>query len=167
MAPLPGGRALVVGGFNGSGFHNTAEIFDAATDTFTPTASPLLTPREGAAVAPLPGGRVLVAGGATSGSVVLQSAEVFDPATGAFSALPATGNTQLSVPRVAGAAAPLPDGRVLITGGSTTGGALLPSAELFDPAYQHVHRAAGVGPRPSCRRPATISPRCRCRAGRC
>ena len=91
-------------------------------------------PREGAAVAPLPGGRVLVAGGATSGSVVLQSAEVFDPATGAFTALPASGNTQLSMPRVAGAAAPLPDGRVLIVGGSTTGGAVLPSAELFDPA---------------------------------
>ncbi len=134
MAPLPGGRALVVGGFNGSGFHNTAEIFDSATDTFTPTATPLLMAREGAAVAPLPGGRVLVAGGATSGSVVLQSAEVFDPATGAFTALPASGNTQLSMPRVAGAAAPLPDGRVLIVGGSTTGGAVLASAELFDPA---------------------------------
>ena len=36
MAPLPGGRALVVGGFNGSGFHSTAEVFDSATDTFTP-----------------------------------------------------------------------------------------------------------------------------------
>ena len=134
MAPLPGGRALVIGGFNGSGWHNTAEVFDPATDMFTPTLGPVLTPRAGAAVAPLPGGRVLIAGGSTTGNAILQSAEVFDPTTGVFTALPASGNTQLSVPRAAAAAAPLPDGRVLIAGGSTTGNAVLQSAELFDPA---------------------------------
>ncbi len=128
MAPLPGGRALVVGGYN-SGSRATADVFDSATDTFSPTAT-LLMPRSGAAVAPLPGGRVLVAGGSPSNSAVLQSAEVFDPATGAFTALP----TQLSVPRAGAAAAPLPDGRVLIAGGSSSGSAVLQSAEVFDPA---------------------------------
>ena len=44
MAPLPGGRALVVGGYN-SGSVATADVFDSATDTFSPTATPLLMPR--------------------------------------------------------------------------------------------------------------------------
>jgi hypothetical protein len=122
-APLPDGRVLVVGG-------NSAEIFDAASGSFSPTGAPVEA-RSGAAAAPLPDGRVLVAGGGyfdSSSSVehVTDTAEIFDPATGSFSP---TG--RMTVPRVGAAAAPLPDGRVLVAGG----GPYDPQgAEIFDPA---------------------------------
>jgi hypothetical protein len=102
--------------------------------SFAPTGS-MMVGRSGAVAAPLPDGRVLVAGGVDptvqTGSNVLQSAEIFDPATGTFSP---TGS--MTVPRVGAAAAPLPDGRVLIAGGDDQiqlAGALS-SAEIFDPA---------------------------------
>ena len=134
IAGLPGGKALVVGGFNAGGPVGTADIFDAATGTFTALPVQLQTRRADAAVAPLPGGRVLIAGGSTNGGTVLRTAEVFDSSTGTFTTLPASGNTQLSTARAAAAAAALPDGRVLIVGGTNDGTTILPTAELFDPA---------------------------------
>jgi hypothetical protein len=116
-APLPDGRVLVAGGTSGIAPHfvdlRSAEIFHPATGSFAPTGS-MTVERSGAAASRLPDGRVLVAGG---GSVAvlspdLQSAEIFDPATGSFSP---TGS--MTVPRFGAAAAPLPDGRVLVAGG--------------------------------------------------
>ena len=128
-APLPDGRVLVAGGyyFDGSSHYlSSAEIFNPATGSFSPTGA-MSVAREYAAAAPLPDGRVLVAGGfspAPYPSSIPQSAEIFDPATGAFSP---TGD--LTVDRSGAAAAPLPDGRVLVAGGQHA-----PSAEIFDPA---------------------------------
>jgi hypothetical protein len=103
--------------------------------SFGPTGS-MGTPRYAAAAAPLPDGRVLVAGGFyddAAGDHYLASAEVFDPATGAFSS---TGLGAMSAPRRGAVAAPLPDGRVLVAGGSYDDGTehSLASAEVFDPA---------------------------------
>jgi Ca2+-binding RTX toxin-like protein len=128
-APLPDGRVLIAGGsfFDGS-FRSlqSAEIFDPATGTFSPTGS-MTAERAESAAAPLPDGRVLVAGGFDNRSSpqTPQSAEIFDPATGSFSP-----TAPLTAPRYGAAAAPLPDGRVLIAGGATNGA----SAEIFDPA---------------------------------
>jgi hypothetical protein len=133
VAPLPGGKALIVGGFNAGGPQTTADIFDTATDTFTALSSSLNVARSSPAVAPLPGGKVLIAGGSTTGGTDVRTAELFDSATGTFTELPAAGNTELVVARGAAAAAPLPDGRVLIAGGFD-GTNFLQSAELFDPA---------------------------------
>jgi hypothetical protein len=132
-APLPDGRVLVAGGLD-SGRRidftfqfqilSSAEIFDPATGSFSPTGS-MSVEREVAAAAPLPDGRVLVAGGIYydgNSFQERQSAEIFDPATGSFSP---TGS--MTVARGGGAAAPLPNGRVLVVAG---GG----YAEIFDPA---------------------------------
>ena len=74
----------------------------------------------------LPNGKVLVAGGlGASGS--LASAELYDPATGAWSA---TGS--LATARDFHSATLLPNGKVLVAGGSN--GSFLGSAELYDPA---------------------------------
>jgi Kelch motif len=129
-APLPDGRVLVAGGSDGGGnVLQGAEIFNPATGTFTQTGT-MTVKRRNAAAAPLPGGRVLVAGGANfeGGTNFLQSAEIFDPATGGFAP---TG--PMTVKRQAAAAAPLPDGRVLVAGGFD-GGNFLQSAEIFNPA---------------------------------
>jgi hypothetical protein len=142
-APLPGGRVLVAGGIHYDGVvdcgllycpqivvtSQSAEIFDPATGSFSPTGS-MTVPRTGAVAAPLPDGRVLVAGG-TNDTGSLQSAEIFDPATGSFSP---TGS--MTVPRTSAAAAPLPDGRVLVSGGGYDEGGNfleLDSAEIFNP----------------------------------
>ena len=79
----------------------------------------------------LPNGRVLVVGGSGEANI-LDSAELYDPATGKWSV---TGN--LSRPRAGHTATLLGDGRVLVAGGATSTGlpfAYTESAEVYDPA---------------------------------
>jgi hypothetical protein len=135
-ATLPNGEILIAGGESNSGVLQSAELFNPADDTFTALpatgATELQTPRYAGVAATLPNGQVLIAGGLDSGGGVLQSAELFDPATDTFTALPASG--ELQVPRAGSVAAALPDGQVLIAGGYNSGGGILQSAELFNPA---------------------------------
>jgi hypothetical protein len=141
-APLPDGRVLLAGGFTG-GFSgttiDTAQIFDPATNTFSPISGTMTSPRSGALAAPLPDGRVLIAGGynGTSGGYVA-SAETFNPGTGTFSAV-----GSMSTGRSDPAGGQLPDGRVLVAGGYDGTGAVS-SAEVFDPKT-NTFSSAGVG----------------------
>lgn len=135
-APLPDGDVLIAGGDGGAEEANPlsdAEIYNPAAGTFTATGS-LPVPVEGAAAAPLPNGDVLIAGGQnTVGFVnILNSAELYDPTTGTFSN--ATGS--LNTARSSAAAAPLPNGDVLIAGGDTNVNEIpveLATAEIYDP----------------------------------
>ena len=139
-APLPDGRVLVLGGFNGGPVLQSAQTFDPASNAFSPTG-PMVSPRECAAAAALPDGRVLVAGGDNGSLPYLSSAEVFNPATDTFSS---AGIGSMSTPRDCPAAAQLPGGRVLIVGGYT-GSSTLDSAEIFDPTT-NTFSSAGIGP---------------------
>ena len=84
---------------------------------------------------PLPDGRILVVGGTnTTGvdgaaSIFYATAEIYDPATGTWSA---TGSLTTGG-RALHTASYLPGGRILITGG-WNGSAALSSAEIYDPA---------------------------------
>ncbi len=107
MTALPNGKVLVVGGLVGglsprqpTTTVGAVELYDPATDSWTPTA-PLIQARYGHSATLLADGRVLVAGGAFSKTVnsenaaaeVVNSAEIYDPATGKWQAaapLPAT-----------------------------------------------------------------------------
>ena len=97
--------------------------------SFSPTGS-MGAARYAAVAAPLKDGRVLVAGGYydDGGDHYLASAEVFNPATNAFTPV-----GDMGIARVRAAAAPLPDGRVLVAGGND-GTTRLSSAEVFNPA---------------------------------
>ena len=112
-----------------------------------PSAAPRLNvARLGAAAIVLADGRVVVAGGATAlrrsfndreGGLpefprTLDSVEIFDPDTNAFSLVP-----PLSLPREQHAILPLPDGRAIAIGGITPvpgGTAPVGLLEAFDPA---------------------------------
>jgi hypothetical protein len=129
-APLPDGKVLVAGGVDDSGqISATAELFDPATGTFSSAGvGRMTTPRAFATAAPLPNGDVLIAGGISrNGGDPLTSAELFDPKTNTFSS---AGVGSMTGARMQAAAAPLPDGDVLIAGGAGAGGELS-SAELF------------------------------------
>jgi hypothetical protein len=82
----------------------------------------------------LPSGKVLVTGGFNGALGQLASAELYDPATGSWSA---TGS--MLAPREAQTATLLPSGKVLVTGGALfvrreRAFQVLVSAEIYDPA---------------------------------
>jgi hypothetical protein len=150
-AQLPDGRVLIAGGsFNDGVEHElaTAEVFNLATNAFTPVGSMGIA-RVRAFAAPLPDGRVLVAGG-NDGATRLSSAEVFNPTTNAFTPV-----GDMETDRARAAAAPLQDGRVLIAGG--TNGAPLSSAAVFDPATNSFS-SAGLGAMSTARQAPAAAP---------
>jgi len=127
---LSDGRVLLVGGYNEPGVSlASAELYDPRTSTFNPTGS-MRTARHAPFATPLSDGRVLIGGGCVCdplSTLVLASAELYDPRTGSFIA---TGS--MTTGRVGATATLLSDGRILIAGGTGSSRALA-SAELYDP----------------------------------
>jgi len=131
---LQDGRVLIVGG--SSDFclgctpdpsrHKSAEIFDPATETFTPTGS-MRDARNTHGAVLLNDGRVLVVGGFQD---VTGSAEAFNPSSGTWTAF------NYAFPGFAGRPTPAVallsgamNGKVLVAGG-----AYVNNVDLFDPA---------------------------------
>ncbi|HEY3862074.1 MAG TPA: kelch repeat-containing protein [Verrucomicrobiae bacterium] len=88
----------------------------------------LNTARQGSTATLLPNGLVLAAGG-TDANGVLASAELYNPATGAWTA---TGSMKTA--RANHMATLLPSGLVLAAGGMNAGGTPITTAELYNPA---------------------------------
>ncbi len=137
---LRDGRVLICGGTatgQVGGVLSSAELYDPAARTFTPTGS-MTVPRAGQTITMLRDGRVLLTGGVQNVGFrsQLSSAEIFDPAAGSFSA---TGS--MSVPREGHTATMLRGGSVLIAGGSDNGIHTLDSAEIFNPSSGTFSRA--------------------------
>jgi hypothetical protein len=127
---LPGGKVLITGGFGTPtccASFTSAELYDPSTGTFS-AAGDMTTPRQMHTATVLPSGKVLIAGGRVTQQVLssLPSAELYDPATGTFSA---TGN--MATARYLHTATLLNSGKVLIAGGYSDH--LISSAELYDP----------------------------------
>ncbi|MGH7492115.1 MAG: Kelch repeat-containing protein [bacterium] len=130
---LYNGKVLFAGGVGtGWTFLSSAELYDPVTDTFAPTGD-MTTTRESHTVTMLKNGKILITGGhrgRQSAITIYASAEIYDPAAGTFST---TGN--MTTRRHKHDAVPLPDGRVLINGGSDERddrGAYA-SAEIYNP----------------------------------
>jgi hypothetical protein len=126
------------GRINGTGLYTAlasgSNIVSAAVAAVSGQAgvtvsAPVHARREQIAAARLLDGRVLIAGGLSPAVTLMAQAEIFDPATGTFAAIP-----PMSTARRSHTATVLPDGRVLVAGGLTLAGAAIATAEIFDPA---------------------------------
>ncbi len=136
---LQNGKVLVVGGGDPNTGINTgsAELYDPTLGRFTNTGS-LIFPRQGHTATLLPSGKVLITGGvgATTAMAVrpslavVPSAEIYDPATGTFSATVGF----MSDYRSSHTATLLQNGKVLIAGGKSSDGQSIGTAEIYDPA---------------------------------
>jgi hypothetical protein len=139
----PTSRVLIAGGeTNLAGDATaTAEIYDSASGTFTPSTNTMTAARKfhTATLVSVPNNtgttttEVLLTGGADSTNTPLSSAELYDPSSGSFIAT--TGS--MNYPREYQTASPLPNGDVLIAGGlsvdSTGTQTVLQNAEIYDP----------------------------------
>jgi hypothetical protein len=141
---LADGKILVIGGRNfqspaipGARVLDSADIYDPATDTFTPTGN-MVVPRRSHKAVLLDDGRVLVVGGgdsvSTAATMPLDTAEIYDPDLGTFRLLDST----MTVPRQYLSTVKLPDGKVLIIGGALGPGLsnITTSVDMFDPATE-------------------------------
>jgi hypothetical protein len=130
LVRLTGGKALSIGGVDGSGnILASAELFSSSTGKWTLTGS-MAEARDQFAAVVLTDGKVLVAGGVGTGNVILSSAEIYDPTTGVWSSA-----GSLSVARTGHTATLLPGGNVLVTGGCSapTCSPAIAASELYDP----------------------------------
>lgn len=135
---LNNGQVLVVGGSDAAiNSIADAELYNPATGQWTVTGS-LSTARDAHTATLLSNGQVLVAGGLNisgSSSVILSSAELYDPATGKW-----TRAASMSVAREQHTATLLNNGQVLVAAGFGVIGVpgqpegSLSSAELYDPS---------------------------------
>jgi len=128
---LPDGRVLATGGYDdGVSALASAELYDPDTRTWTSTGR-MAFARGGHTATLLRDGQVLVAGCAVEpggGGTVVASAELYDPASGTWTA---TGD--MTEPRCLDFTATLlSDGRVLVAGGLDRD--IVATAELYDPS---------------------------------
>lgn len=141
---LPNGKVLVVGGGCRSICPaGSVEIYDPVSGTWAPAGTPSLA-RSYHTATLLPDGKVLVVGGAAPGvaHTRLASAEIFDPVGATWSPAQA-----LSSARRGHSATLLPNGKVVVTGGTGSGfdDPALASTEIYDPVTATWSRAADLG----------------------
>src|SRR5579862_1125131 len=126
-------KFLVAGGEGVAGVAQaSAEIYDAATKTFTLTTTlggtDMTVARQKHTATAIGETTVLITGGLDGSGNALSSAEVFDLSTNTFTAVGSMHSARFNH-----AAALLPSGKVLITGGEDGSGDTLNTAEIFDP----------------------------------
>lgn len=145
---LQNGKVLIAGGEDYSGYLSSVEIYNPDTGKFITTGD-LNTVRSNHTATLLKNGKVLIVGGISDAlsvttyinsegekvrsstlgtrSIILNSAELYDPETGGFTA---TGS--LAAKRIYHTATLLPNGKVLIIGGGEQEEAIA-SAEIYNP----------------------------------
>jgi N-acetylneuraminic acid mutarotase len=131
---LADGRVMAVGGGGRGGahtsnIHQTAEIFDPSSGTWTRTAN-MVYERRNTALALLSNGSVLAVGGGDIHLDPQKDTDIWDPATGEWSK---TGK-MMTFDRALHRLATLPDGRVMVIGCRSLTVAQLDTVEIYDPA---------------------------------
>jgi hypothetical protein len=147
---LPDGRVLFAGGITSGASINylsAAYLWDPVTNQWSATGS-LSVPRYSGSFSLLPNGKVLLAGGHTD-LVMTNTSDVYDPATGLFSAGPTLVKTRMEHLAVTQA-----DGSVLLVGGIAASYSLETTIERYDPQSNSF---AAVGSLLSGRRASTAN----------
>jgi hypothetical protein len=138
LVVLADGRPMIVGETTVGATRARVDLYDPVSESWSQTGS-LVVARSGAMPTRLGDGRVLAAGGIdyyAPGRPIYASAEVYDPALGAWSLVGA-----MSVPRVGHRAVALADGTVLVVGGTDREDSdhHLALLERFDPTTRAFH----------------------------
>lgn len=123
---LSNGKVLVAGGYNGTNWLSSAEIYDPVTGKWTTTAS-MTVAREFHTATLLTNGQVLVTGG-FAGVNHYSSAELYDPVAGTWTATAA-----MSSGRELHTATLLQSGRVLVAGGRNPSDQAQGDSQIYDP----------------------------------
>ena len=144
VAALPGGEVLIAGGNGNAGQDgtaclNSAETFNPVARSFT-TVGSMTDAHCLATTAILGNGEVLVTGGEDETGNLINTADMYNPASGKFDCSRLGGADQttgyclstMTDSRFLDTATTLADGRVLIAGGND--GSIVKTAEIFDPA---------------------------------
>jgi N-acetylneuraminic acid mutarotase len=125
-----GGKIYVIGGFTGSDYITTIQVYDPATDSWDsiPNATGTFTARRGMSSVVV-GGKIYTFGGAngsggSNGSGALNNVEVFDPATNVWSTLPDMPTARWR------SCAVLISGKIYVMGGYVSGP--VNTVEIFD-----------------------------------
>jgi hypothetical protein len=148
---LNNGKVLIAGGYTpqplnvnepppicppgGCGSLNTAELYDPANDSFTPTANMTMSHFSHRATL-LADGRVLISPAADAPDVDLGRTEIYDPDTGTFHAVVLGEPVLAATTGAAYTANLLLNGKVLITAAPPECDYVAPDALLFDPALE-------------------------------
>ena len=119
---LADGTVLVTGGQRAPGVASALSVIIHPDGSVIPTPGSLLEARFKHTMVALDDGRVLVLGGTSDDRALLASTEIFDPVTGTYAAGP---SMRAGRYKLAGAAAVLDDGRVVVGGGG-------PGVEIID-----------------------------------
>ena len=134
---LTNGEILVCGGYDGSSYLSSAEIWNQDEDNWT-TIEPMNEIRYTASAIRLDDGRVLVSGGWDGDAVNHSSTEIFNPEFEIWEEGP-----DMSVGRSFHQMTRLNDGKILITGGFD-GSLNSVSIDIFDPETNMITAAADM-----------------------
>ncbi|HVA83655.1 MAG TPA: kelch repeat-containing protein [Candidatus Binataceae bacterium] len=153
---LSNGNLLIAGGFEGLfGFgipevNSSTDLYQPATNSFAASSPLMLEDRYMAAATLLPTGNVLIAGGLTACTHFTestQSVDLYDATNSTF--LPASSLPTMNTSRSSATATLLPNGKVLIAGGSSSScgpanasPTILASVELYYPTTNSFSPAA-------------------------
>ena len=129
---LPHGEVLVAGGQDTQGARDNSSTYEPEAGSFTATDNSLNEARSQHTATLLVTGEVLVVGGKRTNDTLLNSSELYDPATRRWTH-PDTAS--LTESRSRHTATLLPGGPVLIAGGEGTSG-VLNSAEVYNPDHR-------------------------------
>ncbi len=122
---LPSGQVMVTGG----GAQTETEVLGPGHKGWVAAGHLGTVRREGHVATRLPSGKVLIAGGSDGPSTFFETAELYDPASGSWSAA-----ASMSTKRAYPSATLLPSGKVLLAGGFSLQPGHQATAELYDPA---------------------------------
>jgi hypothetical protein len=129
VTTLKDGRVMLAGGINSGGVLNSVVAFNPATGLWTALAA-MPSALHSHTASLLFDGRVLVAGG-NDGLGEVDASYIYDPAANSWSTTPLYGSSRLVQPRFGHNAVVVPNGDVVISGGSQRFGTLTEQIEYY------------------------------------